>query len=731
MAKKIVIALSGNPNSGKTTIFNNLTGARQKVGNWGGVTVEKKEGTVRFGDYEIKVVDLPGTYSLTAYTMEEVIARDFIIHEKPDVVVNIIDASNLERNLYLATQLLELKVKLIFVLNMYDVAKARGISIDIDTMSMLLGVPIIPTIGTKKEGMDELLETVIKVAEDKDSRVRQIDINYGQEVEEEIQKLERLIEKEASLKERYNPRWLAIKLLENDQDVLSKIRGIEIDKDILNQAKRSREHLWSIYHDDPETIIADRRYGFIGGTLKETVTLASLDRVTLSDKIDKVLTNRLLSFPIFIFFMWLMFQITFRIGAYPMEWIDTGVGYLASFMKTYLPPGPFSDLIVDGIISGVGGVIIFLPNILLLFLCISFMEDTGYLARAAFIMDKVMHTLGLHGKSFIPLLMGFGCNVPAIMATRTLENRRDRLLTMLINPLMSCSARLPVYILLAGTFFPRQAGNVIFSIYILGVALALMMGQIFKRTLFKGESAPFVMELPPYRIPTLRSTLLHMWEKGSIYLKKMGGVILIASVIIWFLGAYPKPSSYSVDYKKAISDITEEYNMALAKLKEKNASSDELEKLKTSMEEKKGKLIQAMKAEELEYSFIGRMGRLVAPILKPIGFDWKMGVSLITGFVAKEVVVSTMAVLYQAEEKKENNRQDSLGEALKKSGLTPLTAYAFMAFVLIYVPCLMTVFAIRKESGSWGWMFFSIAYSSSLAWFIAFVIVKGGKLLGL
>ncbi len=708
--KTLTIALAGNPNAGKTTIFNHLTGARQKVGNWSGVTVEKKEGSLNFKDYQITVVDLPGIYSLTAYSIEEVVARNYILEEHPDVVVDILDASNLERNLYLAVQLIELNIPLVFAMNMVDVAKARGIIIDYDQLSRLLGVPIVQTVGTRGEGITELLETVIHVASGKHPTSRHIHINYGKEIEEEIVKIREVIKKDPELHSSYYPRWFALKLLEKDRLVEERARKSPVGEEIMAQVEASRERIQSILGDDPETIIAEARYGFISGALKETMRLSAAAKKTISDKIDQVLTNRLLGFPVFIFFMYFLFQATFTIGAYPVEWIEKGVELLAAFVASHMNPGPLRDLLVDGVISGVGGVIVFLPNILMLFLGISLFEDTGYMARAAFIMDRIMHSLGLHGKSFIPLLMGFGCNVPAIMATRTLESRRDRLLTILINPLMSCSARLPVYVLLAGAFFPRRAGDVIFGIYILGVVLAIVVGRVMSMTIFKGESAPFVLELPPYRLPTLKSVILHMWENTKVYLQKMGGVVLAFSVVIWFLGSYPKDIHYSQDYTKKIETLKEQIIDISLKAGDKQVAVDTLERQIKALE-------RAQEEERLAKSYIGRIGKAIEPVLAPLGFDWKLGVSLVTGFVAKEVVVSTMAVLYQAGE----DDTSSLQKALKASGIDRCTALAFMVFVLIYVPCMVTVVTIWRETGSLGWTFFSVGYLMVLAWITAFV----------
>jgi len=723
MAKEITIALAGNPNSGKTTIFNNLTGARQKVGNWPGVTVEKKEGAAAYNGYTIRVVDLPGTYSLTAYSQEEIIARNFIIEEKPDLVVDVIDAANLERNLYLATQLIDLGVKLVFALNMVDLAQSRGQIINHEQLSLLMGVPFIPTVGTKDRGTKELLEAIIKVTEDRESIARHIHINYGRELEEEITKLQGMIRSAGSSADEHYARWMAIKLLENDEEVGTEIEKKPRAKAIMDQMEQSKARIQRMLGDDPETLIADCRYGFIHGALKETLRQTRKDRRYLSDRVDMVLTNRLLGFPIFIFFIWAMFQITFNLGQYPMAWIDAGVGLLARFVNGLMGEGLLRGLIVDGIISGVGGVAVFLPNIFILFFCIALFEDTGYMARAAFIMDKVMHTLGLHGKSFIPMIMGFGCTVPAIMATRVLESKRDRILTILVTPLISCSARLPVYVLIAGALFGARAGNIIFSVYLIGIALAIFMGQIFKRTLFRGEIAPFVLELPPYRMPTIKGTLIHMWERGFIFIKKMGGVILLGSIVVWALSSFPQGVDYSRDYAGEERRIQEEYATSIQR-----AEQEKADVLAADREQRLAELEISRKRGFQEKSYLGRLGKVIAPVLHPLGFDWRAGVALLTGFVAKEIVVSTFGVLYQAKEGGEEG--ETLRAAIQKA-MTPLIGYAFMIFVLVYTPCLATVAAIRRETGSWKWTAFAVGYALCLAWCLAFVIYQGGMLLGL
>jgi ferrous iron transport protein B len=719
------IALTGNPNSGKTTIFNNLTGTRQHVGNWPGVTVEKKVGTVIHNGHRLQVVDLPGTYSLTAYSIEEIVARRFLVDSKPDVVVDIVDASNLERNLYLATQLIEMGVKLILALNMADVAQARGHEIDADSLGTLLGVPVVFTIGTKNQGMKELLDKVLEVVEDRDTVSRHIHISYGHELEKEIKKIQDVIWRDPSIGERFSTRWLAVKLLENDAAVQERVGSLgEIGKEIMAQAETSRERLTAFYKDDPEMVLTDQRYGFIGGALKEVLKITSRTKFDLSRQVDLVLTNRILGFPVFIFFIWAMFQLTFTLGAYPMEWIDAGVSLFGAVVTALLPAGLLQDLLVNGIIAGVGSVIIFLPNILILFFCIALFEDTGYLARAAFIMDRVMHIIGLHGKSFIPLLMGFGCNVPAIMATRTLESERDRLLSILINPLISCSARLPVYILLAGTFFGASAGNVIFSIYALGIALAIAMGKLFSVTLFRGDMAPFVMELPPYRAPTLKSLLIHMWDRSQIFLRKMSGVILVGSILVWVLGSFPRSPDLhrGQAVERGATSATQESVLTVTESQQPVSPAGTENNLKNSDPDNE--------MARLESSFLGQLGHLIQPIFAPLGFDWRTSVAVLTGFVAKEIVVSTLGVLYAAGADV-NEESEALRRSLRTSGITPLGAYALMAFVLIYIPCLATVAVIRRETNSWKWTVFSISYSLVLAWVVSFLIYQGGRIIGL
>lgn len=723
--KVLKIGLAGNPNCGKTCIFNELTGARQKVGNWAGVTVEKKEGIAYYGDYKLIIYDLPGTYSLTAYTPEELVARNFIIEEKPDIIVDIVDGSNLQRNLYLTTQLAELDVTTVIAMNMWDEVKRQKKRIDLERLSELLRMPMVPTVGRTGKGIDDLMGKIVETAEKAEGSDLKID--YGREIEREISVLQEEIEKHNELAAHYNERWLALKILENDPEIIEILKGNGY-KTLLDLGEAGRKKLTEFYDEEIDVFITEKRYGFINGAYKETVREhpEALDRVDYSQKIDKVLTNKILGFPIFLAFMWLLFQTTFTIGAYPMAWIEQFIGLLGDFFTAVLPEGMLQNLIVDGILGGVGGVLVFLPNILILFLGISFMEDTGYMARAAFIMDRVMHAMGLHGRSFISLLMGFGCNVPAIMAARTLRNKKDRILTILLNPMMSCSARLPVYILLAGAFFANHAGTVIFSMYLLGIAMAFIVGRILKKTLFAGDKDPFVMELPPYRIPTLKSTLIHMWERAKHYLIKMGTVVLIFSIVIWFLSNFPKDVQYSQDYESQIMEVKANYQQ---KIKQEPSYNHDV--LKEEMQDKIRQIELTKQAEFHSNTYVGKIGHFIAPVMRPLGFDWKMSVSLVTGFVAKEVVVGTLGVLYNVGRDVEAEDENLRNALVRNSGMTPLTAYAFMAFVLLYVPCVVTVVTVYRETHSLGWTLFSITYLIVIAWIVAFIIYQGGKLFGL
>ena len=724
MAKTITIALSGNPNSGKTTIFNNLTGARQKVGNWPGVTVEKKEGVISKFGYTLNIIDLPGTYSLTPFSIEEIVARKYILDENPDVVIDIIDASNLERSLYLATQLRELDCcKVIFALNMADLAKSRGIKIDAQKLSELLDVPVVFTVGNKNEGLDELLRKAIELAETPSLPLLRR-VKYSKDVEEAIGKLQPMVVEKAGDRILYDPRWVAVKLLEDDQiikDVLLKKTG-SIGEELLKETEVLRRRLTRRFDEDPEIIMTDERYGFIAGVIKEVFTTSTRHRADISRNIDLVLTNRFVGFPIFIFFIWVMFQTTFSVGQYPMDWLDGIIRIFSGILENAMPESVFKDLLINGIIAGVGSVIIFLPNILILFFFIALLEDSGYMSRAAFLMDKIMHLVGLHGKSFIPMIIGFGCNVPAVMATRTLESEKDRILTILITPFMSCSARLPIYIVLAGTFFGVHAGSVIFVIYLIGIVLAMLTGRLFRSTLLKGADAPFVMELPPYRVPMFKSLMIHMWERSKIFLRKMGGIILIGSVVIWGLSAYPSRPDMQSSHITAISRLKSAY---AAKLE--TAAPAEKKVLQAQRDRQVSDMRRQHQTRRTEVSWMGSIGKTISPVFAPIGIDWRGGVALLSGFVAKEIVVSTMGVLYSAD----NDEPEALKKAIKASGMTPLSALSMMIFVLLYIPCLATIAAIKRETASIRWTLFSISYSTALAWFTAFLVYQGGRLLGL
>jgi len=712
--KHLTIALSGNPNSGKTSIFNNLTGTRQKVGNWPGVTVEKKEGHISRSGYDLTIVDLPGTYSLTPFSIEEVVARNYLLDERPDVVIVIIDASNLERSLYLATQIRELDCKVLFALNMADMARARGTKIDGRKLSELLDLPVVFTVGNRNQGMDQLLEQAIRLADSTHPPARARRVKYSADIEEAIGRLTVFMESKTDGNLPYLPRWVATKLLEDDAIVKDRLIAAAPDagRQILQAAQALRKHLTDRFDEDPQIVMTDERYGFIAGIVREVQTSTTQQRVDISRSIDLVLTHRLAGFPIFIFFIWAMFQLTFTLGEYPVKWIQAGVELASGAAAFLMPDGILKSLVVDGIIAGVGSVIKFMPNILILFFCIALFEDTGYMARSAFLMDKIMHLIGLHGKSFIPMLMGFGCNVPAIMAARTLESEKDRILTILITPFMSCSAKLPVYVVLAGAFFGARAGTVIFGLYLLGIVLSILTGRLFRSTLLKGADAPFVMELPPYRMPMAKSLLIHMWDRSKIFLRKMGKVILLGSVIVWALSSFPR----------AVPTFPEG-----AAESRPAASVSQAQGSEAGSPEADDEIRRMQRTQQAENSYIGRLGRFVEPAFAPLGIDWRGGVSLLSGFVAKEIVVSTLGVLHATGDGEE---EDALGKALAASGMTPLSALSMMVFVLLYLPCLATTTAIRRETGSYQWMFFSIGYSTTVAWVAAFLIYQGGRLLG-
>lgn len=726
--KTINIALVGNPNCGKTTIFNYASGSYEHVGNYSGVTVDIKSSSFSYKGYKFNISDLPGTYSLSAYSPEEIYVREHIRIEMPDVVINVVDASNLERNLYLTTQLIHLDVKVVIALNMYDDFQKHGDTLDYRHLGRMLGMPIVPTVGSRGKGLVKLFDKVISVYEDRSPDSRAVRVNLGKTLESGIRKIEELILEHEELCVEIPPRYLAIKLLEQDKEYIKLIKKRAYEN-ILEQADLQRHRIEHENREDIETSFTDARYGFIAGALKETYKENPIKRRKTTDAIDNILTHRLFGFPIFLFFMWLMFQATFTLGQYPMDWIESGVGILSSWLSGVMNEGSFKDLVIDGIIGGVGGVIVFLPNILILFFFISFMEDTGYMARAAFIMDKVMHKIGLHGKSFIPLIMGFGCNVPAIMATRTIEDRNNRLLTILINPFMSCSARLPVYILFIAAFFPEHPGTLLFILYGTGILLAVLVAKLFKRFIFTGKDHPFVMELPTYRLPTLKAVIRNMWHKGQQYLRKMGGIILIASIIVWFLGYFPRESSSTEALKAQIETVNAGYESDLALL-----DKGQTELLTALRDSELRKLGEQLHREQQEESYIGRLGHAIEPLIRPLGFDWKMGVSLLSGIAAKEIVVSTMAVLYQSAYQDENDT-GALAQNLKNDKyangepvFTPLVALSFLMFILIYFPCIAVIAAIKKESGAWKWAIFTIVYTTGLAWLVSFAVYQIGSI---
>ncbi|MFC1667863.1 ferrous iron transport protein B [Chlamydiota bacterium] len=713
--KEYCIALAGNPNSGKTTIFNNLTGKQQHVGNYPGVTVEKKEGTCAFQNFKLNIVDLPGTYSLTAYSIEEIIARNFILEEKPDLVVDIIDFSSLERSLYLAVQLMELHIPLVLLFNKKDIANAQGLRIDIEQLSSLIGIPIVTSIGHKKVGIQELLKTVTDVLE-KRITLTQASINYGAELEEEIAKLEALLTEEKPIVEKYDRRWFAIKLLENDTQVFSYAKDNAYDfTNLTEHVEKSITHLKSIFRDPPETVIADRRYGFISGACSESFLKTVTKRHDMSDQIDRILTNHIVGIPIFLGLVWMVFQFTFVFGKIPQQWIHTGLSLIKICCERIITNELGKSFIVDGVIAGVGTVLLFLPNILFLFLAIAFLEDSGYMARVAFIMDRVMHKIGLHGKSFIPMILGFGCTVPAYMASRILEEKEDRLITMHVSTFMSCGARLPVYILICGAFWPHMAGNIIFLLYLFGIFVAMFSAKLLRKVRFKGVSAPFVIELPPYRMPTLKAIFIHMWKRCWLYLRKAGTVIFGLSIVMWLLVTFPKPSTYNKNYSLIEKQINE-------KFKNGAISLDQRDILKRQYKGQRA-------LENLHYSYAGKIGKGIEPVIKPLGFDWRLGIGIFAGVAAKEAIISTLGTIYNIGE-----NEDTfvfIRDKLQKDPLySPLVAFSFLIFILLYIPCMPALIVFMSETKSFKEILFQIGYTFSIAWFLAFVVYQGGKLLG-
>ena len=671
MTKKINVALAGNPNVGKTSLFNAITGSKQHVGNWPGVTVERKMGKKVHNGIEMEIEDLPGTYSLTAYSLDEIVARDFIIEEKPDVVVQVIDATNLERNLYLTTQLMELGVKLVIALNMTDLALAKGDSIDTKKMQEYLEVPVISTVGSRGGGIEELLTAIEKEA--RKPHINESAFIYDDDIENGIDELTNILNSDSYFA-RYPARWFSMKLLENDEKIAKKVQDSDSYSKIRGVLNRfDAENL--------ESKIADQRYKTIQTMLKQVCKIND-SHLSGSDMVDRVVTNKYLGIPIFLSLMWAAFEITFTFGTPFMNIIDVFFGWLAESAVNVIPIPWLASLVGEGMVAGVGSVVIFLPNILLLFFMLSLMEDSGYMSRAAFIMDKVMSKIGLHGKSFIPLIMGFGCNVPAIMATRTIEDERDRLITILVAPFISCGARLPIYVLLAGTFFGRDAGLVIFGMYALGILVALLSAKLMRSTVVKGEDTPFIMELPSYKLPTLKGSGIRMWERGKIYLKKAGTIILIGVVAVWLLAAIPAPGSSAAFASEEVYGTTE--------------------------------------------SLIGVIGQLIEPLVAPLGFDWRVAVALVFGVVAKEIVVGSMGVLYGAGESEE-----SLSAVLAAGAMTPLVGLGLMVFTLLYVPCFACIGVIKRETGSWKWTMFQLVYGTGLAWIFAFAVYQIGSRTGL
>ena len=729
--RTINVALVGNPNSGKTSLFNFASGATEHVGNYSGVTVDAKEGKCQFEGYTFNIVDLPGTYSLTAYSPEELYVRKQIIEKTPDVIINVVDASNLERNLYLTTQLIDMDLRMVCALNMYDDLERKGDKLDTAKLGQLLGVPMIPTVFKTGKGVDLLFHIIINLYEGvdyidengninpevaqeiqnwhkeygkeeieheedfasggkvKNNVFRHIHINHGNDLEEAITKVKMELEKNTNIRHRYSLRYLAIKLLENDADAELTAKKLPNGADIIAmrdlQAKRIKENTL----EDSESAIMNAKYGFINGALKEVFFEGNNpDAHQVTKILDDIVTHRLLGFPLFFLFLWFMFWVTFTLGQYPMDWIDAGVGWLKNVVETNMPAGPLKAMIADGVIGGVGSVIVFLPQILILYFFISIMEDSGYMARAAFIMDKLMHGMGLHGKSFIPMIMGFGCNVPAIMATRTIESRNSRLITMLVLPFMSCSARLPNYIMIIGTFFATNQSLIMLSLYAIGIVVAILMSRVLKRFLIKNDDTPFVMELPPYRFPTGKAIWRHTWSKGKQYLKKMGGIILVASIIVWFLGDYPNHDAYQ--------------------------SSQ----------------------EQQEHSYLGMIGKTIEPVFKPNGFDWKLDVGLLAGVGAKEIVASTLGVIYSNDESfaddeqvsSDSEKYSNLNAKMTADGITPLAAFSFLLFVLLYFPCIATIAAIKGETGSWRWALFAAFYTTAVAWIVSALVFQLGSL---
>lgn len=715
----INIALVGNPNSGKTTLFNSISGAKEKVGNYTGVTVDIKKATIKSKGYTFNFFDLPGTYSLTAYSTEEIFVREFIYEQTPDIVINVIDASNLERNLFLTTQLIDMDLRIVAALNMYDELERKKLYFNKNELAKLLGIPFVPTISSKGIGLDNLIDKVIEVFEGKEKIMRHVHINYGKDLENAIQAVRMKIKENKPITDKISSRFLAIKMLEKDEQVMKLLSNYSNFDEIEKCARKEIHKIELLENEESETIITDAKYSFITGALKETYHDPNTAQKTRSEKIDSVLTHRYFGFPIFTAILFLIFYTTFKVGAYPMDWIDNGVVLLSNWLSGLMPQGMLKDLVINGIISGTGSVLVFLPNILILFLFISLLEGTGYMARAAFIMDEIMHRFGLHGRSFIPMIMGFGCNVPAILATRSMRNRGDRILTMLIIPFMSCSARLPVYILIISAFFEKHQALILIGIYAVGIVFAFITAQILNKTIFKNKETPFVMELPIYRLPTLRSVVYHMWDKTQHYLRKIGTIILVGVVIIWALEYFPRENEKMIETKSSI-------NMAL---NDDNIPTIQKDSLIMELE-------QRIRSEQFTGSYLGRIGKFIEPAMRPLGFDWKMSIALLAGLPAKEIVISTMGVLYQTGtdestvnlQQKLKNEKFETGKRKGEPVFSKPSALAFLIFILIYFPCIGVVAAIKNESGSWKWAAFSVFYTTSLAWVSAFLVFNIGNL---
>lgn len=731
----IRVALVGNPNCGKTSLFNIASGSHEHVGNYSGVTVDAKEGHFTYAGYEFVIVDLPGTYSLSAYSPEELYVRENLIENVPDVVVNVVDASNLERNLYLTSQIIDMNLRVVMALNMYDELEARKDKLDIDQLGHLLGMPICPTVCRSRKGIDELFEMIIKIYEQSEPNIsRHIHINHGKELERSIERIKNLIAKDEEIRTKYSTRYLAIKYLENDKEVQHLVETLPNRNEIIAAGLEEERRIESYYHIKAESAIVDAKYAFISGALAETYErhVSKRPKKTVTDKIDAIVTNKWLAFPIFLVILYFISWSTFTLGDYPMQWIDWLVRQFGSFIGSFLTNGWFKDLLVDGIISGVGSVLVFLPNILILYFFISLMEDSGYMARAAFIVDKLMHKFGLHGKSFIPMVMGFGCNVPAIMATRMIESRKSRYITIAIIPFMSCAGRLPIFVLLAGAFFPEYAALALTGIYLLGICMAMLSALILDK-IIKDDDLPFVMELPPYRIPTMKAIGRHTWEKGEQYLKKIATVILVFSIILWFLGYYPKNDALE-NTKLKFTDLTEQIQAATLLFEDESTdysliAKNKLESLSLEQNICKRNLDSLYEVQQAG-SYIGQFGRIISPALEPLGFNWKMDVGLLTGIAAKELVTSTLGVMYsrgtevaQLDTPEDYGGDTILQEALKKSVSLP-AAIAYMVFILLYFPCIATFITLKNETGAWKWAIISCVYTIFVAWVVAFIAFK-------